>query len=33
MIGKEGGKFDPKGYVTRAETAVILRRFMELTAD
>ncbi|SHI86025.1 S-layer homology domain-containing protein [Lutispora thermophila] len=33
MIGKEDGKFDPKGSVTKAEAATILRRFVEIVVD
>jgi len=33
MIGKEDGKFDPKGNVTKAEAATILRRFVEIVVD
>lgn len=33
MIGKTGGNFDPKANVTKAESAAILRRFVELVVD
>lgn len=33
LSGKNGNKFDPKGTVTRAEVATVLRRFVEIVID
>ena len=32
-MGKDGGAFDPKGNLTRAEAATVLRRFVEVVID
>ena len=33
IVGKDGGRFDPKGNLTRAEAATVIRRFVELVID
>jgi len=33
IVGKNGGRFDPKGNLTRAEAATVVRRFVELVID
>ena len=33
MAGKNGNRFDPKGPATRAEVAIVLRRFVEVIID
>ena len=33
IVGKDGGRFDPKGNLTRAEAATVVRRFVEVVID